>query len=316
MEWILLALAVMIIAVLTISYWTYTVAFYSPKKRNYNIFDIPKGGQYDEHFDKMIALIKDMDAASYEKVTIQASDGATLFARYHHVADGGPIEIQFHGYRGTGIRDFCSDPTLAWKLGRNTLVVDQRGIGQSDGTTVTFGLKERYDVLDWIEYARKRFGEDAHIYLSGVSMGATTVLMASGLNLPDNVKGIVADCPFSSPVDIVQMTAKDMGYPPKLAMPFIKLGARIFGKFNLSETTAAKEVTKAQVPIIIIHGEDDLCVPCQMSEEIYHANPDKIRREVFKGAGHGLSYMVNEEEYERIIVEFYNDCERQRNAEK
>ena len=203
MEWILLALAVMIIAALTISYWTYTVAFYSPKERNYNIFDIPKGGQYDEHFDKMIALIKDMDAASYEKVTIQASDGATLFARYHHVADGGPIEIQFHGYRGTGIRDFCSDPTLAWKLGRNTLVVDQRGIGQSDGTTVTFGLKERYDVLDWIEYARKRFGEDAHIYLSGVSMGATTVLMASGLNLPDNVKGIVADCPFSSPEAII-----------------------------------------------------------------------------------------------------------------
>lgn len=309
MEWILIVLAVIAVLILAISYWTYTVAFYSPKKRNYDIFDIPNGEQYSEHFDKMVALIKDMDATPYEKVEIKALDGTTLFARYHHIKDGGPIEIQFHGYRGTGIRDFCSDPKLAWKLGRNTLIVDQRGIGQSDGTTISFGIKERYDVLAWIEYARKRFGENTPIYLSGVSMGATTVLMASGLDLPDNVKGIVADCPFSSPIDIIQTVAKDMGYPPKLAMPFIKLGARIFGKFNLSETTATEEVKKAKVPIIVIHGEDDLLVSCKMSEEIYLANPDKIRLEIFKGAGHGLSYMVNEAEYERVIVEFYDMCE-------
>ena len=311
MEWIFVVLAVLLIAVLTISYWTYYVTFYSPKKRNYNIFDIPSGKQYDECRERMVQLIKDMDALSYEKVWTKAADGTQLFARYYHVADGNPLEIQFHGYRGTGIRDFCSDPKLALKIGRNVLVVDQRGIGQSGGTTISFGLKERYDVLSWVEYAIDRFGEDVKVFLSGVSMGAATVLMATGLDLPKNVKGIVADCPFSSPADIIEITAKSMGYPPKLAMPFIKLGALLFGKFNVTETTAAEEVKKSTVPIIIIHGADDLCVPCEMSEEIYLANPKKIRREVFEGAGHGLSYILKPLEYEQIILQFYADCNRE-----
>ena len=316
MEWVLLTIALIFALIFAISYWTYVVTFYSPKKRNYNVFDIPIGEQYDAYRDKMVGFIKDMGVASYESVHIIAHDGTKLFARYYHVSDDGPIEIQFHGYRGTGIRDFCSNCKLAWKLGRNTLIVDQRAIGQSGGATITFGIKERFDVLAWVEYAQARFGQDASVYLSGVSMGAATVLMASGLPLPKCVKGIVADCPFSSPEDVIQAVAKDRGYPPKLVLPFIKLGARVFGGFHLTQTTAEKEVKKAQVPIIIIHGEDDRLVPYQMSEKIYLANPDKIRYELFKGAGHGLSYMVDDEKYKQIIIDFYRDCERIANTEK
>ena len=133
------------------------------------------------------------------------------------------------------------------------------------------------------------------------------VVMASGFGLPDNVKGIVADCPFSAPEEIIQSVAKQMGYPPKLAMPFIKLGALIFGKFNLSETTAEAEARKSKTPILIIHGLEDDIVPCEMSEKIYFANPEKIRREVFEGAGHGLSYVIDTPKYERIVKEFYQE---------
>ncbi len=307
MEWLVIILAVICIAVFAISYWTYTVTFYSPKKRNYDIFDIPKGELYDKSKEALIELIKDMDALSYEEVRIKGADGTPLFARYYHVADGNPVEIQFHGYRGTGIRDFCSNPHLALTIGRNVLIVDQRGIGQSGGTVISFGIKERYDVLSWIDYAKERFGENVKIYLSGVSMGATTVVMASGFGLPDNVKGIVADCPFSAPEEIIQSVAKQMGYPPKLAMPFIKLGALVFGKFNLSETTAEAEAKKSKTPILIIHGLEDDIVPCKMSEKIYFANPEKIRREVFEGAGHGLSYVIDTPKYKRIVKEFYQE---------
>ena len=311
MEWVLLVLAVLAVIIFAITYWTYAVTFYSPKKRNYNIFDIPPGEQYDKDRERMVQLIKDMDAVSYEEVRILALDGTPLFARYYHVADGAPLQIEFHGYKGTSIRDFCGGAKLAWKLGHNTLAVDQRAIGQSGGTTITFGLKERYDVLSWIDYAKERFGQDVPIYLAGVSMGATTVLMASGFDLPSNVKGIIADCPFSSPEDIIYSVAKDMGYPPKLAMPFIKLGAKLFGKFDLTETTAAEQVKKAKVPILIMHGEDDWFVPCRMSEEIYLANPEKITRETFAGAGHGLSYIENAPKYERLITELVERCERE-----
>ncbi len=306
MEWIFIVLAIICVLVLAISFWTYTVAFYSPKNRKYDIYDIPLGEQYTPSKARMIKLIDEMNNIPYEEVVITSFDGKKLYGRYYHVSDEAPLQIEFHGYRGTAIRDFCGGNKLAREMGHNTLAVDQRANGKSGGVTITFGLKERKDCLCWIDYACKRFGKEKEIYLSGVSMGATTVIMASGENLPANVKGIIADSPFSSPEDIIFCVTKDMGYPPKLAMPFIRLGARLFGGFNLRETTAAEAVKRANVPILIIHGEEDLFVPCKMSEEIYNARPDKITRKTFEKAGHGLSYIEHTQSYEQAVLQFLN----------
>ena len=292
-----------------IAWYSYRTAFYSPEKRKEDDYAIPKGEQYEKERQRMLSLIREMDEIPYEAVTISAQDGIKLSARYYHVRDGAPLQIQFHGYRGTALRDFCGGNKLAREAGQNTLVVDQRAHGKSGGTTITFGIRERLDCLCWAEYANQRFGSDTPVFLSGVSMGAATVLMASELELPANVVGIIADCPYSSPEAIIRKVCReDMHLPPALVMPFIRLGARLFGHFDLKEASAVQAVRNTNVPILLLHGEDDRFVPCDMSREIFDACTGEKTRITFPGAGHGLSYIVDTETYTAAVSRFVDQC--------
>ena len=294
-----------------IAWYSYRTAFYSPKKRKKDDYAIPKGAQYEKERQRMLSLIRQMDELPYEAVTISAQDGTKLAARYYHVRDGAPLQIQFHGYRGTAVRDFCGGNKLAREAGQNTLVVDQRAHGKSGGTAITFGIRERLDCLCWAEYANQRFGSDTPVFLSGVSMGAATVLMASELELPANVIGIIADCPYSSPEAIIRKVCReDMHLPPALVMPFAWLGARLFGHFDLKEASAVQAVRNTNIPILLLHGEDDRFVPCNMSREIFDACTGEKTRITFPGAGHGLSYIVDTETYSEAVSRFVDRCLR------
>lgn len=249
-------------------------------------------------------MIRTLESRPYEEVSVRSHDGLLLRGRYYHVRDGAPLALCFHGYRGTAIRDFSGGSRIAFEDGQNVLLVDQRAHGGSEGRTITFGIKERYDCLDWIGYAVDCFGQDVQILLYGVSMGAATVVMASGLELPKQVKGIVADCPYSSPKDIILKVAKELHYPPRLAYPFIRLGARLYGHFDLEEMTAEEAIKRATVPILIIHGEADRFVPSCMSECIMRANPSAVEWQSFPDAGHALSYITDYGRYAELTRRF------------
>ncbi|MBR2041699.1 MAG: alpha/beta hydrolase [Oscillospiraceae bacterium] len=296
-------LIILILIILLSSYLAYRRAFYHSPKRKENIFSVPNSPQYSAGRDNMLGLIKDFDALPFEQVYITSFDGLRLAARYYHAADGAPLQIEFHGYKGTAIRDFCGGNKLARNLGQNTLVVDQRAHGKSEGKTICFGIKEKYDCLSWINYALERFG-DIPIVLLGVSMGGATVLMASGLELPENVKCIVADCPYSSPEEIIRKECAKTGIPPFIGMPLIRLGALLFGNLRISGG-AEEAVKNTKVPILILHGEADDFVPCDMSRKIKAANPKMVTLETFPDAAHGFSYILHTERYENKTKEFF-----------
>lgn len=294
----------LLLLILLISYLSYRKAFYSSPKKRSKTHLLPDTPQYAKVNPEIKRLIGEMEAVPFEEVSITTFDGLKLFARYYHLSDSAPIQIQFHGYRSTAVRDFSGGFSLARKMGRNLLVVDQRAGGKSEGTTICFGIKEKYDCLEWIKYAIDRFG-DVPIMLTGVSMGAATVLMASELDLPKNVKCIVADCPYSSPEEIIALQCKEMGIPPKIGMPFVRLGARLFGNLKLSGEGAEKAVRNTKVPILLVHGEEDDFVPCYMSEKIYSANPKMITFETFPNAAHGISFLVDTERYEKLYYSLF-----------
>lgn len=302
----MILLFLFLIALLFTLFAIYRMAFYSRARgRVENMYDIPASPQYQPQRERMRRLIDDFAAIPFESVEITSRDGLPLRARYYHTADHAPLDILVHGYRGSAIRDFCGGAQIGRSFGHNLLLVDQRAHGASGGTTITFGVRERFDVLDWIAYALKRFGPDVSIGLYGVSMGAATVLMAAGLDLPENVRGVVADCPYSAPEAIIRKVAgEDMHLPASLAMPLVRLSARLIGRFSLREASAVEAVKRAKVPILIIHGEDDRFVSCGMSREIRAANPDCVQLETFPHAGHGLSYIVDTERYTRAVIGF------------
>ena len=283
----------------------YIFCFYHPnRKKKPDDLTPLTGGKYN-NFDASDVINK-AAALPYEKVYIKSHDGLKLYGRYYKGQEGKLISLQFNGYKGNGLRDMAGGLQFSLELGYSVLLVDQRAHGYSEGHTITFGIKERYDVLSWINYIIERFGNNTKIVLQGISMGAATVLMAADLDLPDNVVAIIADCPYSSPKEIVYKVMEvDLKLPVKLVFPFMRLGAFLFGHFKLYESSAIESVKKAKVPILIIHGDDDDFVPIEMSRKMQKENPEHITLVEVPGAPHGLSFVVNNALYRQSVTDFY-----------
>lgn len=300
---LILLFCLIIILILAGSYYAYRIAFYSPIRNRDQVVK-PKDPQYDPYREEMRRIYSQLNNRPCEFVSIVSHDGLRLSGRYYHIKDGAPLDIGFHGYRSHPFTDFSGGTELSFQMEHNVLLIDERAHGRSEGSTISFGIQERLDLLDWVNYAVKRFGPEVQILLYGVSMGGATVLMASDLDLSSNVKGIIADCPYAKPLDVILYVGKRTAFPSWLIKPFAILSARIYGGFDLLETDAVRAVRKARVPILIIHGEDDRYVPCQMSEPLAEANPEMVRRFTIPGAAHGISYLVDTPRYHQIVKEF------------
>lgn len=297
-------MAALMASVTGVLLYCYNLAFRRDEKRVSKEGAVPEGEQYEVFSDVIIKGANNILNAPYEKVTTTSRDGIKLVGRYYHVKDDAPVSIIFHGYRSNIGTDCNGGYYLSVKNGYNVLVVYQRGHRESGGKTITFGVKERYDCLDWISYVNERFGEDTPILLMGLSMGAATVLMAAGLELPSNVKGVMADCGYSSPKEILQEVIKQMKYPLRLTYFFVRMSARIFGHFDPEEASAVEALKNAKVPVLIIHGDDDRFVPSRMSRDNYEACASQKEILIVPGAGHGLSYCVDAKAYEKAVQEF------------
>ena len=305
MIWIPITAAALVLLALALSYFTYRLAFYNKHKEDFDPFYSLKRNPPPPFAERSNALISNLIAEPCEAVEITARDGKRLCGRYYHRVDGAPLDVMFHGYKSGALHDFPGGVLEALGAGHNVLLVDQRGHGGSHGKTVSFGLHERFDCVDWVNYAVDRFGEDVRIAIVGISMGAATVLYASELGLPPQVRGIIADCPFSSAAEVIKKTASELGYPTKLAFPFARLGGVIFGGFDVCARTPLEAVRNANIPLLLFHGKDDTLVPYEMSVELAEAYGDDCRLELFDGAAHGTSYLVDTERYVRALHEFY-----------
>lgn len=298
-----IAVGVLLAVVLLAALYAYWVTFFVPK-RTEDIYLLPSGEQYDGHREHMRRCIDRLNAVPYEAVTIRAFDGKQLFGRYYHVREGAPVQLQFHGYRGGALRDLCGGTPFAIRLGHNVLLVDQRAHGSSEGRTITFGARERRDCQSWCRYAYERFGKSTPLILSGVSMGAATVLMASDMELPETVKAVVADCPYTSAGEIIGQVAGTLGLPGKPSAVFCSIGALVYGRFRLGSASALESVKRTKLPVLLIHGEDDRFVPCDMSRRLYAACGSEVRLETFPKAAHGMSYMQDPKRYEEVVQSF------------
>ncbi|WP_405358251.1 alpha/beta hydrolase [Ruminococcus sp.] len=296
-------LAVVLIGLLIVLFAAYYKTFYYPIK-NISETKGPITKSKHPYRDEARVKVKELAALPCEFITTRSYDGLKLSARYYQGDESKPLFLCFHGYHGSALRDYSGVGLSLIRQGYPVIMVDERAHWRSQGHTITFGMRERFDVLSWIDYACKRFGTDCPIYLHGISMGGGTVLMASGQKLPDNVKGIISDCPFNDAEKIIRHVCQLVGLNVEICWPVIKLSGLIYGRFNVNKTTAAKEVKKATVPIMIIHGDGDDFVPATMSEEVQKANPEIIERYLIADAGHGLAYYYDPQRYEALVDEF------------
>ena len=305
--WVTGIAAFIILNVLIMAFICYYMTFFAYKEKNTEEYPIPPGPIYEPWRETMVAWIKEVRALPCREFCIESFDGLKLYGKYYEYAPGAPIELMFHGYRGSAERDLPGGVQRCFKLGHSALIVDQRCSGKSDGNVITFGVKESRDCLDWMNFAIEHFGPDCRLMLTGISMGAATVMIAAGEELPKNVVGVLADCGFTSAKAIIKKVIRQLKLPPDLAYPFVKLGARLYGHFDLEQTSALEAMKKCKVPVIFFHGETDDFVPCDMSRENFEACTGKKMLVTVPNAGHGLSILLDPEGYRAAMKLFFGE---------
>lgn len=248
---------------------------------------------------------KYLRAQNWEDVSITSYDGHKLVGHYLEHPSPRGLVLQIHGYRGCGAFDFSCAVKPFYESGFSLLIVDQRANGGSEGKHITFGFKERYDAVDWAKYVEKRF-PGLPVVMDGVSMGASTVMLAAEIGYPKNVKAIIADCGFTSPGDICRKVLKQwFGLPPFPLYYGANFWVKRLAKFDL-DGVSCKEALRCLkgtgIKVLLAHGKKDDFVPYRMSEENMTAfDEDEIGDAAVlftsEEADHGLSYIIDGEAY-------------------
>ena len=305
---ILIVIAVLTALVFLTSYVCFYMTFYNAEKNKTDkeAYSIPEGKIYEPYREQMIEWQKQIDNMPSIEAEVTSFDELKLRGKYFELDKNAPIELMMHGYRGNSRRDLCGGVNRAFAVGHNVLLVDQRASGRSEGNVISFGINESRDALSWLEYIEKNFGSDRNVILTGVSMGASTVMMCIERGLPPLVKGMLADCGYSSAKDIIKKVIREMHLPANLLYPFVRFGAMVYGGFDLEEIVPLEAVKKCNVPILFAHGDADDFVPYYMSVDCYNACPSKKLLVTIKGAGHGLCYPAAQDEYVEKLTEFYS----------
>lgn len=267
---------------------------------------------YDEAYDRLMA---EVDAAAQKLedcgcaiVEIIGHDGIKLVGHWYENPNAQRIVVAMHGWRSSWSQDFGMIADFLHDNGCSVLYAEQRGQNSSGGDHMTFGLLERYDCLDWINWVNENTQGELPVYLAGISMGATTVLMATGLELPGNVRGVVADCGFTSPYAIWKYVTEEnlhLSYKlhgnlvERLCQRKIRMGAKAYSTLDA--------MNGCRIPVLFIHGADDTFVPVTMTYENYRACTAPKQLLIVPSAQHGLSYYVEQEKYEKAVKAFWDN---------
>ena len=213
--------------------------------------------------------------------------------------------IVVHGYGGSG--KLMSDKSkYFYDMGYNVLITDLRGHGKSEGDYIGMGWKDRLDIISWINFIIKE-NPNAEIVLHGTSMGAATVLMTSGENLPSNVKAIVADCAYTSAWDEFSYQLETyLKVPSSYILNVTNMVTKLKAGYSLKEASALECVKKATVPILFIHGDKDKFVPYSMMDKLYDATISPKEKLTIEGGEHANSDLVSPFLYWLTVEDFLN----------
>ena len=263
-----------------------------------------KKTNYGKYYNCILASDAWLKAHNAQDVFITAKDGLKLHGFWIPAENPRGTILLAHGYRSTMLVDFGLAFAFYHALGMNILVPHQRAHAQSEGRYITFGVKESEDMKCWIDYHNMTYGMH-QIILSGLSMGASTMLYLADQNLPDNVKCIIADCGFTSPKEILDKVYRDvMHLPSGLSLWAADLFSRLFAGFSLTQKDSRITLKNAKLPVMLVHGAADNFVPCYMTQQAFDACNGEKELLLVDDAGHGVSFLKDKENYTKRIIAF------------
>lgn len=241
-----------------------------------------------------------------EEVTLVNREGMTLHGHWYHAENPRRLLILVHGWHSSWNRDFGMTAPFYHEQNCELLLIEQRCHGNSEGNMISYGDRERYDVLDWLAYACALHPE-LPVYLCGVSMGAATVLLCAGEPIADAVTGIIADCGYTVPRPVVESSVRRlMGRATPATMVGVETCCRLHGGFSLEECSTIEALRRnTDIPVFFIHGDADQLVPYSMTLENHLACAAPRELLLVHGAGHASAYMTDPDTYQARVSAFF-----------
>ncbi len=262
---------------------------------------------YGRYYETILDADRWLRDHKAKDVWIESKDGLQLHGHWIPAENPVGTVLLVHGYRSTKLVDFGVAFDYYHEKGLNLLLPDQRCHGKSEGRFITFGVKESGDMLAWIAYHNRTCGSYPML-LSGMSMGASTVMYMADEKLPENVRGIIADCGYTSPKDILSSVFKATTHlPPAPTVWAAGLFTRLVAGFSLTEKSSERSLSHSHLPVLLIHRTADHFVPCEMTKRSYAACAEPKRLLLVEGAGHGVSFLKDHKRYIAYIEAFLKE---------
>ncbi len=268
----------------------------------------------DENYSRHLADVEKIESLELPLIEMTSYDGLKLKAILWEAekADCRGSILLMHGFHSAPLREFATLALFYHELGLNVVMPYQRAHGLSEGKYLTFGIKERYDCHDWIVKINSLYGEDSPVFVSGISMGGATVTMSAGLELPPNVRGIIADCGFTAPYEIIRWTAVNAKHiwpgVADIMITSLEWYCEHFAGFSLKEYSTYKAMNSTNLPFLFITGTKDETVPCEMTMSSFmlykQRCPDKTKIVFFEDGPHAISYLMDEAKYKKEVKNF------------
>lgn len=301
---ILFVIAALALLIIVSGTYVFFVACARRKDLPWLVEEEIKKTAYAEYSDLIQSSDRWLKEHHAQDIYATSDDGLKLHGLWIPAKDAKGTMLLVHGYRSTMLVDFGPAMDYYHNRGMNLLIPEQRCHGKSQGRYITFGVKESRDMLCWINFHNQKLGRFP-VILSGLSMGASTVLYLADKELPENVKGIIADCGFTSPKEILSSVFTRVTHLPAAPSIWITdLMARLLAGFSLAEQDTRKSLARNRLPVMMVHGKDDGFVPCEMTRQGYAVCTGPKQLLLVDGADHGVSFLVAREQYSAMIKDF------------
>ena len=245
-----------------------------------------------------------MKAQPFEDVYINSFDGLRLHGLFLPNENAQRIAILCHGFHGSPASDFCFIFPMLEK-DCTILAIDERSQGESEGTFITFGAREKLDIKEWARWVNAHNPGHLPVYLFGVSMGASAVLMTAD-DASTGVSGIIADCGYTSMNSIIKDVQKKWY---KVSLSGVRLAldgwCRGLAGFRMKDASALESMANAKIPVLFFHGEKDDFVLPKHTIKNAEACASEHETVLIPEAAHAACSSADPELYEKKLREFF-----------
>ncbi len=221
-------------------------------------------------------------AGFVERTTVFTSGTAPSMAGWwFHAEEPRATVLLLHALRGDR-RAMVGRARLLVDAGYDAVVIDLQAHGERHGGAITFGAKERDDVIEAVQLIR-RTAPGRPIAIIGWSLGGAAAVLAGSLGVDAMVLESVYPTIDRAIANRLSMRAGSLG---AAAAPLFTLQLPLRLGMSAAELRPIDKIGEIGCPLLVLSGEADPRTTAKETRSLFAEAAEPKRLELFPDAGH------------------------------